>query len=173
MNSTISANSVRFFVLVFLQGLVLRNIGANWVDFPYFTVILYPIFIFLLPLRTPKPLVIFLGFLIGISVDLFYASYGVHASAAVFTAFIRPLALKYLEPRGGYNSNHSPTKKRLGITWYSKYAAFLLFPHLLFYFSVEAFSPVFFIDILLKTIVSFIVSIVIVIIHQLLFDPTE
>lgn len=173
MNSTITVNAIRFFVLLLLQGLVLRNVGSDWINFPYFNLILYPIFIFLLPLRTPKPLVIFLGFLLGISVDLFYHSYGVHASAAVFTAFIRPLALKYLEPRGGYNANHSPTKRRLGLNWYSRYAAFLLLPHLLFYFSIEAFSPVYYIDILLKTIVSFIVSIVFIIIHQLLFDPVE
>lgn len=173
MNSTITVNGIRFLVLMFLQGLVLQNIGSDWINFPYFNVILYPIFIFLLPLRTPKPLVIFLGFLLGFSIDLFYVSYGVHASAAVFTAFIRPLVLNYLEPRGGYNANHSPTKRRLGITWYSKYAAFLLLPHLLFYFSIEAFSPVFIIDILLKTLVSFTVSIVFVIIHQLLFDPVE
>ena len=173
MNSTITVNAIRFAVLVLLQGLVLRNIGATWVSFPYFNIILYPIFIFLLPLRTPKPLVISLGFVLGLCVDLFYSSPGVHTSAAVFTAFIRPVVLNYIEPRGGYNANHSPTKKRMGMNWYLRYSGILLFIHLFFYFSVEAFTPMFILSILIKTLVSFIVSMVFVAMHQILFNPTE
>ncbi|RMG84936.1 MAG: hypothetical protein D6714_06940 [Bacteroidetes bacterium] len=173
MNSTIIANTRRFFFLVLLQGLVLRNIGSDWVSFPYFSILLYPVFIFLLPLRTPKPLVVFLGFLTGFLVDLFYDSPGVHASAATFTAFIRPVVLNYLEPRGGYNVNYSPTKKRMGLNWYMRYAGALMIFHAFFYFFVEAFSPVYMGVILIKTVVGFLVSMIFVLIHQILFDPLE
>ena len=173
MNSTITVNAFRFGILVLLQGLVLQNIGYGWVNFPYFNIILYPIFIFLLPLRTPKPLVIFLGFLIGFVVDLFYATPGVHTSAAVFTAFVRPVVLNYFEPRGGYNANHSPTKQRLGLNWYVKYSLTLMAIHLFFYFFVEAFSPVYMVDILIKTIVGLAASMVFIRIHIVLFDPVE
>jgi hypothetical protein len=173
MNSTITVNAFRFIVLVLLQGLILQNIGNDWVSFPYFNIILYPIFIFLLPLRTPKPLVIFLAFILGFLVDLFYATPGVHTSASVFTGFVRPVVLNYFEPRGGYNANHSPTKKRLGLNWYIKYSLTLELIHLFFYFFVEAFSPVFMVNILIKTFVALIASMIFIIIHQVLFDPEE
>jgi hypothetical protein len=173
MNSTITVNAFRFVILVLLQGLVLQNIGNDWATFPYFNIFLYPIFIFLLPLRTPKPLVIFLAFILGLIVDLFYATPGVHTSASVFTAFVRPVVLNYFEPRAGYNANHSPTKKRLGLNWYIKYSLTLELIHLFFYFSVEAFSPVFIVNILIKTGVALIASMIFIIIHQILFDPAE
>ncbi len=173
MNSIIAGNVLRFLGLVIIQGLVFKNIGVGWEDFPYLHIIVFPIFIILLPLRTPRALIILLGFAIGITVDFFYNSLGVHASAAVFTAFIRPFLLRIMEPRGGYNVNYSPTAARMGLGWFLRYASIMLFLHLFFYFSVEAFTFVYIVDILMKTIVSFVVSMVFIIIYQLLFNPLD
>jgi len=173
MNNVVRANLFRFIGLVLIQGLVFRNIGTTWEDFPYLHIVVFPIFILLLPLRTPVPLIILLGFIIGIVVDLFYQSYGVHASAAVFTAFARPGVIKLLEPRGGYNVNFSPTAERFGIAWFMRYSAILMFLHLFFYFSVEAFTFVYFKDIFFKTIISYLVSMTFVIIYQVLFNPVD
>ncbi|MCB0519699.1 MAG: hypothetical protein H6577_08855 [Lewinellaceae bacterium] len=173
MNSVIVANVFRFFGLALLQGLVFQNVGAGWESFPYLHVIVYPIFILLLPLRTPRALIILLGFTIGFTVDIFYDSLGVHASAAVFTAFVRSVVLQFMEPRGGYNVNYSPTAARMGMGWFLRYSAILMFIHLFFYFSVEAFTFVYIVDILLKTIVSFILSMLFIIIYQVLFNPLD
>ncbi len=173
MNNTIVTNVWRFIGLVLLQGLVFRNVGAGWENFPYLNIILFPIFILLLPLRLPKTTVILLGFLIGIAVDFFYNSMGLHASAAVFTAFMRPFVLNILEPRGGYNMNYSPTASRMGLNWFLRYAAILMFLHLFFYFSAEAFTFVYIVDILAKTMISFVVSMVFILIYQLLLNPTD
>ena len=173
MNNVVRANLFRFIGLVLMQGLVFQNIGTTWEGFPYLHIIVFPVFILLLPLRAPVPLIILLGFATGMAVDAFYGSYGVHASAAVFTAFARPGIIKLLEPRGGYNINFSPTIERMGIGWFIRYAAVLMFLHLFFYFSVEAFTFVYFTDILLKTIVSYLVSMTFVIIYQVLFNPME
>lgn len=173
MNSIVRANVFRFLGLVLIQGLVFQYIGTTWEGFPHLHIVVFPIFIFLLPLRTPVPLVVLLGFAVGMAVDVFYQSYGVHASAAVFTAFARSGVIKLLEPRGGYNVNFSPTAQRMGIGWFTRYAAILMFLHLFFYFSVEAFTFVYFTDILLKTIVSFLVSMTFVIIFQVLFNPVD
>jgi hypothetical protein len=173
MNNVIRANLFRFLGLVLIQGLVFQNIGSTWEDFTYLHIVVFPIFILLLPLRTPVPLVILLGFVVGMAVDFFYGTYGVHASASVFTAFARGGVIKILEPRGGYNVNFSPTAARLGMGWFMRYAAILMFGHLFFYFSVEAFTFVYFKDILLKTIVSYLVSMTFVIIYQVLFNPVD
>jgi hypothetical protein len=173
MNSVIVANVLRFFGLALLQGLVFQNVGSGWEGFPYLNVIVYPIFIMLLPLRTPRALIVLLGFAIGFVVDIFYDSLGVHASAAVFTAFARSLVIQLMEPRGGYNVNYSPTAARMGMGWFLRYAAVLLIAHLFFYFSVEAFTFVYILDILTKTIVSFILSMLFIIIYQVLFNPQD
>ncbi len=173
MNSLILSNIYRFIGLVLLQGLVFQSIGTGWEGFPYLYVIVFPIFIFLLPLRTPLPLVILLGFVAGIFVDFFYDTLGLHASAAVFTAYARTFVLKILEPRGGYNVNLNPNVQYLGIRWFFQYSAILMFLHLFFYFSVEAFTFVFILDILKKTIISFVVSMLFVAIFQMIFNPRE
>ena len=173
MNSLLSINGVRFLGLVLIQGLILRNIGVGWESFPYFNILIYPLFILLLPLRTPTPLVIFLGFIMGISVDVFYNSLGVHAAALTFTAFVRPLILKQLEPRGGYNTNYSPTAFRYGKVWFAWYSGIFMFIHCFTYFFVEAFTPYYIIDIWLKTIFSFVLSFFIILLIQSLFNPVE
>jgi len=173
MNSIIAGNVLRFLGLVVIQGLVFKNIGVGWDKFPYLHIVIFPVFIMLLPMRMPKALVILLGFAIGIVVDFFYNSLGLHASAAVFTAYVRPFVLNILEPRSGYNVNYSPTAARMGFGWFLQYAGILLFVHLFFYFSVEAFTFVYIVDILLKTLVSFVVSMIFVTIYKLLFNPLD
>jgi hypothetical protein len=108
-----------------------------------------------------------------LSVDLFYQSLGVHAAATVFLAYVRPFVLRLIEPRGKYNINYSPTRMRMGMGWFSRYVAIMLAIHLFFYFSVEAFTFVYIVDILLNTVVSFVLSYGMIMMIQLLFDPVE
>ena len=138
MNSTVIRNGLRFLGLVLVQGLILQNIGVSWKEFPYMNLFIYPLFVLVLPLRAPATLVIFLGFLMGITVDVFYNSLGIHAFAMTFTAYIRPFILRQIEPRSGYNNNYSPTIRRYGNAWFAKYAAIMLGIHCFIYFFVEA-----------------------------------
>jgi hypothetical protein len=172
-SSSIFTNVFRFISLVLLQVLILKRINIGGEQFNYVSIIIYPLFILLLPLRTPKALVLVLAFALGITIDLFYDSPGVHASALVFMGYIRRFILNRIEPRGGYNPNYSPTKKRMGFSWFLRYAALLMGAFLLFYFSVEIFNFAFLGDILLRTISSFIVSMIFIIIVMFIFDPTD
>ncbi|MEM1319301.1 MAG: rod shape-determining protein MreD [Bacteroidota bacterium] len=173
MNSTVLANTLRFLGLVFLQVLVLKRFSLGWENFNYFNIFLYPLFIMLLPLRIPHSLLVGLGFVLGIGIDIFYDSPGVHASAGVFTAFIRPFVLSFMEPRGGYNVNHTPTKARFGLSWFLIYSSVLMFAHLFFYFSVEAFTFYYIGDIFLRTVSSFFISMIFIIMYQFIFDPRD
>ena len=170
MNNTIFTNALRFIGLLFLQVIVLKNISFGG---QYVSVMLYPVFILLLPIRIPHALLVFLGFLMGIGLDLFYDSLGVHASASVFTAFLRPYVLAALEPRGGYGVNHSPTKFRFGFNFFFSYSSILMFAHLLVYFSMEIFTPVYIGEIFLRTVFSFLISMIFVIIYQFLLNPRD
>lgn len=173
MNNIVTVNVLRFLGLLLFQGLILRRITFDSGVWSYIHVLVYPLFIMLLPLRTPRPLVIGASFLMGILVDLFYYTPGLHASAAVFTGYFRPAVLSWLEPRGGYNVNYSPTQARLGGNWFYRYAAILLAVHLFFYFSVEAFTFIYFGRILLNTLVSFVISFFFVFAYMRVFDPLD
>jgi hypothetical protein len=112
-----------------------------------------------------------IGFVLGFAIDLFYESPGVHMSACVFLAFIRPWVLKILEPRGGYPANSNPTANDFGLVWFMQYSGILLFIFLFFYFSVEVFTFSRFLEILLKTFSSFVVSFLAVFLYISIFNP--
>ncbi len=173
MSNLILTNAFRFLGLLLVQVLILKRIGIGWDNFPYLHVHLYPLFVLLLPLRTPKPLVMILAFVMGLSVDFFYDSLGVHASALVFMGFMRSFVLARLEPRGGYNTNFSPTKQRMGLPWFLRYASLLLAGHIFFYFSVEAFTFVYIVDIALKSLFTFAASLAFIVIYMFIFNPLD
>ena len=173
MNNAVFSNILRFFGLLIVQVLLLKKIVIGGSSFNSVSLIIYPLFLMLLPLRTPHSILVLLGFIIGILIDAFYDSYGVHASASVFIGFIRPYVIKIIEPKGGYMQNTSPTKRRLGATWFFVYSSIILFAHLFFYFSVEAFTFYYIGEIILKTVSSFILSMIIIILYQYIFDPLE
>lgn len=170
-NTTIIVHVVRFFVLAIAQVLIFKRIAFNWGDFAFIHFMIYPLFIILLPIKTPRPLVILSGFMIGLFVDLFYDSPGIHASAGVFTGYVRGLVLDFIEPYEGYNTNDSPTLVNMGLSWFMTFASILLGLHLFWYFSVEAFSFVYIFEILMNTIFSFIASFIIVMLVLLIFRP--
>ncbi len=173
MSNPIVVNIIRFVVLLLLQGLFLKRISDGWDGWFYVHVILYPLFILLLPLRTPRVAVLLLSFALGLGVDLFYGTLGIHTAATTFMGYARAYILNILEPREGYNVNYSPTAKRMGMAWFVRYAAVMMGLHLLAYYSVDAFSPVFILDILLKSAFSFLLSMALLIMATYIFNPQD
>lgn len=169
MNSTIGKNSIRFIILLLLQVLALKGIQLNYGFLSYVAIIIYPLFIILLPVNIPRTLLIILAFVLGLSVDIFYDSIGVHAAASVFIAYARLFILRLLEPKQGYKTEGSPSAHNFGLGWFLSYASIMMVIHLFIYFSIDAFSFVFIFDILIKTILSFIFSMVFIILHQIVF----
>lgn len=171
MNSIWFRNGLRLVFLFFFQVLVLKQVHLNWGSFNFISIMVIPLWIMLVPIQSPKWLLVASGFAIGLGVDWFYDSPGVHASAATFVAFIRPFVLSYVEPRGGYNRVPIPSKFHLGLNWFVTYASVMLFAYLLFYFSMEVFTPSLLGTILVKTVFSFILSILLVLLYMFIFDP--
>lgn len=171
MQGLIIDNIKRFLIIFFLQVLVLKRINIAWEDFYYIFLFIYPLFIFLLPLKVSRTLQVLLAFLIGLAVDMFYDSPGLHAFSLVFTTFIKKYILKFLEPVEGYSTESTPTIHKYGFNWFLIYTSLLLFIHLLVYFTAEAFSFVYLVDILLKTVFSFIFSQIILLVYVLILNP--
>lgn len=125
-----------FILLVLFQGLILNNIEFGGYVVPY----LYIIFILILPFNTPNWLVLILGFILGVAIDSFSSTLGMHTAATVVMAFGRYYLLKLIEPRGGYDFNSKPNVQFMGLMWYLLYASILVFLHHIFLFYIESFK---------------------------------
>ena len=84
MNKSIN-QVLLFFFLLLLQVIVLNNINFLGDINPY----LYITFIFLFPLKENRFSFLFFSFILGLSIDFFSDSGGIHAFATLFIAYIR------------------------------------------------------------------------------------
>ncbi|HMN88920.1 MAG TPA: hypothetical protein PKD70_05530 [Saprospiraceae bacterium] len=173
MNTTIFIHIIRFIGILLGQVFLLKHIDLSWGGFNYIEIFWYPLFILLLPFRTSQPVLLLLSFVTGLAVDSFYDTTAMHAAALVFTGFIRAYVFELIQPRGGYDITHSPTKYRMGMPWFLRYTAILMGVHLFFYFSVEFFTFVYIVDIMLKTVFSFILSMIFVLMFMFIFNPKD
>lgn len=157
-------NILRFIILVLAQVLIVKNIELGTFINPF----VYVMFILVLPFDTPAWVMLLLGFVLGITIDMFYDTPGLHAAATVFMAFCRPGVLKYFSPRDGYESSITPTMQYMGAPWFISYTGILVLLHhlVLFYLEVFKFSEFFFT--LSKVLLSSIASIILIIVSQYL-----
>ena len=102
----------------------------------------------------------------GLLVDIFSETLGMHTSATVFMAFLRPYILSYFAPRDGYESGSYPRIFYYGLPWFIKYATLMVFTHHLFLFYVEMFKFQDFFATLLRVILSTLFSSILIIISQ-------
>jgi hypothetical protein len=135
MSKVLIQNFVRFVVLVLLQVFLLKNISLYNLSMPY----LYILFIMLLPLETPNLLLFSLAFLLGIIIDMFYDTPGLHAAASVILAFVRVLFVSVTVQRDGFDNEPEPTLGNRGFRWFFAYSATLILIHHFFLFSLEVF----------------------------------
>ncbi len=122
-------------LLIFFQIFILNNIQFSGFVNPY----LYILFILLLPFETPGWLLLSMSFLLGLIIDIFSNTPGIHASASVFMAFVRPLVLDYFAPRDGYVPATLPRIYYYGFGWFFQYSVILIFSHHFFLFYIEVF----------------------------------
>jgi rod shape-determining protein MreD len=135
MSRAIIINLVRFVVLVCLQVFLLKNITLYNLSTPY----LYIMFILLLPFETPNVLLFALAFLIGITIDAFYDTPGLHAASCVLLAFVRILFISITVQKEGFDNEPEPTLSIMGIRWFFTYALILTLFHHFFLFNLEVF----------------------------------
>ena len=155
-------NIFRFLALLLVQVLIFNNIEIGGYINPY----IYILFIILLPFEAPAWITLSLAFLMGLLVDIFSETLGMHTSATVFMAFLRPYILSYFAPRDGYESGSYPRVFYYGLPWFIKYATLMVFAHHLFLFYVEMFKFQDFFVTLLRVILSTLFSSILIIISQ-------
>ncbi len=162
MIRVLARNIIRLFVVVLLQIFIINNIEISSMINPYF----YVIFILLLPFETPGWLLLTSSFVLGLVVDLFMNTPGLHAASCVFMAFLRPQVLNIISPRDGFDPGSFPRLYYFGFNWFLKYSVILVFAHHLVLFYIEVFRFSSFTDTFIKVILSTLLSVVLIVISQ-------
>jgi rod shape-determining protein MreD len=150
----IARNIVRFLVVIIFQVLVMDNVMINGYMIPY----VYLLFILLMPFETPPWVLLLSGFILGLSIDLFENTLGMHTAATVLVAFIRPYLLKLLASRDGYEPETFPRIHYYGIVWFLKYTLIVVVIHHFALFYLEVFQWKDFLSTLLRVILSSVLS---------------
>jgi rod shape-determining protein MreD len=135
MINSILKYGLAILLLILFQILVLNNIQFSGYVNPY----VYIMAILIIPSVTPAWLVLIVAFLTGLTIDLFSGSPGMHASATLLAGFARPLVLRIISPRDGYESGSSLSMATYGFRWFIIYASVIVLIHHTTLFFLEVF----------------------------------
>ena len=164
MNSSLGIQHIiQFLLLVVLQILIFDNLVLFATGFCF----IYIGFLLFLPISINRVLLLFLGFVAGFTIDIFYDTMGIHAAASVLLAFLRPHVLNLLTPRDGYDTGDSVNLHVMGWRWFLTYAFILIIIHhaAVFFLEIISFEWYTFVKVLLSTLFTGVV----IVILQLLF----
>ncbi len=158
-------HSTRFIALIVIQALILNQleIGLG------IQLMVYPLFIILLPFDIGVIAMLFLAFLMGISIDAISNTYGLHASSLVLVAYLRPSIFKIFAPREGYDILKEGNIYEMGTRWFLYVFGIMLLIHHLWFFLLEIFRFNEFLFILRKTALSLPLSFLICLLIQTMF----
>jgi len=164
MNSIFSIHTIRFIALIFVQVLILNHINFLGYINPY----IYILFIALFPVKNNRIVLLLLSFLLGVTIDMFLDTGGIHAGACVFIAYVRPIILK---SSFGMIYEHQ-TIRFDSVEFGSKLTYFTLFTllHHIVLFSLEIFSISKILLILQKTLFSSIFTILLSVAITIIFS---
>lgn len=167
MNSALLGNIARFILLIAVQVLVFNNMNFLGYINPY----PYILFIILYPVNGNKYGLLVSSFFLGIIMDMFCNSGGVHAAACLALAYYRPYVFKFAF---GLSYEYQ-TVKLIDVLTPERFS-FILISVIIHHFALfllEVFRLNFLWEILLKTVVSTIFTIIICIIIIYIIKPNR
>lgn len=125
--SLLFKNIIRFIFIMFIQIFVLNKIPPlHQFIVPYF----YFVFILWLPFKMGRSALLLISFSVGMVVDMFFKTPGLHAAACVLIAFVRPFLINLLLPKEATDwGNEEPSKKTMGPVPYATYLVILTLLH--------------------------------------------
>ena len=159
-------NLIRFLSLVLLQVFILNEIKLGGYINPY----IYVMFILLLPVDISKSLLLFLAFILGLTIDFFGNTLGLHAAATVLLAFARPGTINLFFSNIEFNSNEEPGLQRLKFNGFFRYVFALVFIHNFTLYMLEIFSFTDFFHTLYRIMLNTLLTILLIFITMFLFS---
>ena len=168
MNKTV-LQIIRFVLLVLVQVLVINHIRLGGYVHPY----IYLAFVMLLPFGIPNWQLLLWGFGLGLVVDLFTGTPGLHAGATTFMAFCRPSIIRLVSGSLKFENVTEPNIGQLGGMWFFRYALCMVFVHHFSLFLLESFSFRLIGQVLLRILLSVPVSIFLIMIMVYIFKSDK
>ncbi|WP_248907470.1 rod shape-determining protein MreD [Flavobacterium sp. K5-23] len=167
MNSTLLVNIFRFILLLAVQIIIFNNMNfmGFLLPFPYI------LFIILYPVNGNKSGLLLASFLLGIVMDLFSNSGGTHTTACLVLAYFRPYIFKF---SFGLSYEYQTIKIVDSLT--PERFSFILLSVIIHHFTLfilEAFQFSFILDILIRTLLSTVFTIISCIIIIYLIKPNK
>ncbi len=165
--SSLVKNIIRFMLFILIQVFVLDRIHLHQMVTPY----LYFLFILWLPFKLQRSWLMIFAFLLGFTLDSFRHQPGFHAAACVLIAYLRPFLINLLIPQEGFETNYEePSISSMGgILPYTIYIGVFAFMHNAWLFLLEAwqFGNIWYF--LVKTVLSTLISLLLIIITDMIF----
>lgn len=165
MNRSVIINGISFIIYLFFQVMILKNSVLFGSAFCF----LYISYLLLLPVETNPLWLMLVGFGMGLFIDMFYDSVGIHAFASVAVMYLRNFWLARVTPQGGYDNGAIPGIAADGLQWFVIYALPLVFVHNALLFFIEAGGFQYLGHTLLKIIFSTLYTMLVILIVQYLF----
>lgn len=127
--------AIAVLLYVFLQLYVLNHLVIFHMVAPF----AFLLFLFMLPLDTPRPILYILAFGIGLFIDIFSNNYatGLHAFSALLALGARPRLLQILGASGTRGVDEFEFENQ-SLIWYASYLIPLIFVHHFAYYYLEA-----------------------------------
>ena len=157
-------NIKRFVFLILLQVMILNHVQWGGFINPY----VYILFIMMLPLETPRWMMLMLALLTGLLIDMFGNTGGIHAAATVLIAFLRPDVLRLVSPREDYDSETPLTPQRMGLKWFITYSSIMVLIHHFAFFYIEVFRFSEFFITFFKVILNSVITMLIILLGMYL-----
>lgn len=127
--------TIMYISLVFVQVLILNQVQFSGFVNPY----IYLLFILLLPVNIPRYLLLFLSFFLGLTIDVFSNTLGIHAAASVLAGYVRPFVITGISSREE-DRNEYPGLSQNKFRWFAYYVSIMVFIHHFCLFLLEVFS---------------------------------
>lgn len=166
MNLNIPRLVFNMILLLAIQLVLLDSISiGGWAD-PKIYVVSFLAF----PVFFSKHLLILIAFIIGLCMDIMMGTLGIHVTACILTAYIRPHVLAFLKTKDGYNNIDIPSIKLHGLSWYIAFLSLTILPFHLFLFFFEKFSLQHFFWTFFRSLVCGSIAIVLILIIHVVFQ---
>ena len=165
--SSLLRNIIRFIFFILVQVFVLDKIPPlHQFIVPY----LYFLFIIWLPFSINRVALMFVGFLLGVTLDYLTGTPGLHAAPCVLIAFIRPFLLSLLMPQESTEQSYTePSIKSMGWAPYGLYALLLTLVHHFYLVLIEWLQFGNFLYFIGKVAGTTAISLLLILITELLF----
>jgi hypothetical protein len=128
-------HSIRFVALFIIQAFILNQLEIGW----GIQLMVYPLFIMLLPFDMGLIYLMLIAFGMGMLIDAISNTYGLHTSSLVLFAYLRPTIMKIFSPRDGYEKMREGNIFEMGTRWFVYVFGGLLAIHHFWFFLMEIF----------------------------------